>query len=63
MMRVTLGTNVLPADELVAVGQLAGHCFAVVSVTERELNDHPLKATLRGFGETIKEVGVWNESL
>jgi hypothetical protein len=60
---VTLDTNILPGDDLIAVGRRHGHCFAVVSVTEHELQEHPLAVTLHGLGETISELGVWNESL
>ena len=63
MTRITLDTNILPAEELIRAGGRLGHCFAVVSVTERELGEHPLNVSLQGLGETIAEVGVWNESL
>ena len=58
-----MDTNVLPATDVLVAGSQRGDDFKAVSVTVRELDGHPLKATLVAFGDPILEIGVWNESL
>jgi hypothetical protein len=58
---VTLDTNVLPGDDVLAVGRERGDQFAIASVTERELAGHPLRASLRFVDGPLPELGVWGE--
>lgn len=62
MAKVTLDTNVFPATELLAFGQNLGDTFAIVSVTQRELDGHPLHASVCRLGAPIAELAVWDES-
>lgn len=60
---ITLDTNVLPGDDVLAVGRQRGDEFRIVTVTARELDGHPIKAALIHLNEPIPETGVWGESL
>lgn len=59
-MRVTLDTNILPAEALITQAG-AGFEFAVVSVTTRELASSPFAIHLTPLGQ-IPEVGVFGDS-
>src|SRR5688572_28706033 len=60
-MKITLDTNVLPAEDLLVA---CGSCewdFAVISVTGRELVGTDLLVELKPLGK-IMETGVYGES-
>jgi len=61
MMKVTLDTGVLPADDLIEAAEPFGCEFVVVSVTAREVADTPYEVRLNDCGE-ILETAVWGES-
>jgi len=60
-MKVTFDTNILPADDLLAACSNHSFDFAVVSVTERELDGTDLLVELKPLGKVI-ETGVYGES-
>lgn len=60
-MKVTLDTNVLPAEDLLAACGDREWDFAVVSVTERELDGTDLLVQLKPL-RNIMETGVYGES-
>lgn len=60
-MRVTLDTNLVEADEIVNAGRRRGFEFAVVTVTQREVDNSPYVAYLKNL-DTITETAVWGES-
>jgi hypothetical protein len=61
VIRVTLGTNVLPASDLLALAMGRQIEFARVSVTDRELEGSNPSVQLTPFAE-VPEAAVWNES-
>ena len=58
---VTLDTNLLPADELVAKGVRLGINFSIASVTERELGRDDPRVEVQNLVRT-NETAVWDES-
>ena len=60
-MKITLDTNVLPADELLSDCRRLGWDVAVISVTSRELHDTSLEVSLSTLHE-VPEIFVWDES-
>ncbi len=62
MISVTLDTNILPADALVATVSSSNFEFAVVSVTDRELGASIDLAAPSSVGRVL-ETGVWGESV
>ena len=61
MIKVTLDTNVLPADDLVEAARELDCDFAVVTVTEREVEGTPFEVHLRPFA-VIPESAVYGEA-
>lgn len=61
MLKVTLDTNLLPADDLVASVPAERFEFAVVSVTDREMDGASQLATPTD-APRIPETMVWGES-
>jgi len=61
MKRVTLDTNMLPADDLLEAAQGRGFQFARVTVTDREVEGTQFQVHLVGLG-TVAETAVWDES-
>lgn len=61
MKRVTLDTNVLPADKVLQAAEGLGFEFVLVSVSNRELAGTDIEVTLENF-ETVPETAVWGES-
>lgn len=59
--KITLDTNVLPANELLACAERLGLDVAVVSVTEREVEGTPFEVELRPL-VTVNETGVYGEA-
>lgn len=59
MKKITFDTNIFPLDDLLFKDKPVE--IAVVSVTDRELENHTLSAELRKL-KNIKETGVWDES-
>lgn len=57
-MKVTLDTNVIPADSLIAAAKGLGFEFCVTTVTDRELLTYSKKSGL----PAIYETAVWGES-
>ena len=62
MISVTLDTNILPADALVAAVPSGDFEFAVVSVTDRELGASTDLAASSSVTR-VPETGVWGESV
>ena len=62
MISVTLDTNILPADTLLAAVPNANFEFAVVSVTDRELGVSTDLAASSSVSR-VPETGVWGESV
>lgn len=62
MISVTLDTNILPADTLLAAVPNANFEFAVVSVTDRELGVSTDLAASASVSR-VPETGVWGESV
>jgi len=60
-MKITLDTNILSADDLISSCKNCGWDFAVVSVTEREVEGTSYQVKIKPIGK-ILETGVWNES-
>ena len=60
-MRVTIDTSVLPAEEVLAVCRGCGFDYAVVSVTEREVEGSSFETQLRAV-ERLTETAVCGES-
>ena len=63
MKKVTLDTNVLPPDEILQTAQDLDYEFAVVTVTEREIEGTDIQVSLEKLGKAIFETAVWDESL
>lgn len=61
MTRVTLDTGVLPAEDLLQAARHLDCDFAVVSVTERELEGTRFEVHLEPLGK-VPETGVYGES-
>jgi hypothetical protein len=61
MTKVTLDTNVLPADDLIQAARPFECEFAVVTVTAREVEGTPYEIHLAPC-TTINETSVWGES-
>ncbi len=61
MIKITLDTNVLPAEDLLAAASEFDCDFAVVSVTEREVDGTPFEVHLQPFGR-VHENGVYSEA-
>lgn len=61
LLKVTLDTNVLPADDLMAIAAARGIEVAVVTVTEREVRGTGFQVALKPMA-IIPETGVWDES-
>lgn len=61
MKRVTLDTNLLPAEELLEAARGRGFQFARVTVTDREVERTQFQVHLVGLG-TVAETAVWGES-
>lgn len=61
LLKVTLDTNVLPADDLMAIAAARGIDVAVVTVTEREVRGTGFQVALKPM-TVIPETGVWDES-
>lgn len=57
-MKVTLDTNILPADDLIASVLPGLFEFAIVSVTDREIGGSATQVNISNIPETM----VWNES-
>lgn len=62
MISVTLDTNILPADAVVAAVPSSDFEFAVVSVTDRELGASTNLAASSSVSR-VPETGVWGESV
>ncbi len=62
MINVTLDTNILPADDLIAVVPADRFEFGVVSVTERELQASPDLVPAASVNR-VPETAVWGESV
>jgi hypothetical protein len=62
VISVTLDTNILPADALVAAVPRADFEFAVVSVTDRELGASTDLAAPSSVSR-VPKTGVWGESV
>lgn len=60
-MKVTFDTNILPANDLLAACSNYSFDFAVVSVTERELDSTDLLVELKPL-DKVMETGVYGES-
>jgi hypothetical protein len=60
-MKITLDTNILPADDLLIAPVSKDWEFAVVSVTEREVKDTDIQIGLKPLGKVL-ETGIWGES-
>lgn len=61
MTTVTIDTNVLPAEDLLAAGRKQGFIFAVATVTEREVHGTNLAASIVKIRH-LPEPGVYGES-
>ena len=57
-MKVTLDTNILPADDLIASVLPGLFEFAIVSVTDREMGGSATQVNISNIPETM----VWDES-
>ncbi len=57
-MKITLDTNIIPADPTINSADGLGYDFKVTSVTDRELKSFDRKAEL----PSIYETAVWGES-
>lgn len=57
-MKVTLDTNILPADDLIASVPSGQFEFAIVSVTDREMGGSATQVNISNIPETM----VWDES-
>jgi len=62
MISVTIDTNILPADALVAAVPSTDFEFAVVSVTDREVGTSTDLAASSSVSRVL-ETGVWGESV
>lgn len=62
MKRVTIDTNVLPADDLIERAKSKWWDIAIASVTERELGHGDTRLQVSGLGKVL-EVAVLGESL
>lgn len=62
MPKITLDTNILPADDLRSALEPRGFNFAVVSVTERELGGSDLRVELQHL-RAVEEPFVWGEGV
>lgn len=60
LLKVTLDTNVLPADDLMAIAAARRIDVAVVTVSEREVRGTKF-AVLKPM-TAVPEIGVWDES-
>ena len=60
-MKITLDTNILPADDLLSTCKNRGWDFTVVSVTSREMEGTDFQISLVALGK-ITETGVYGES-
>ena len=61
MKRVTIDTNVLPADDLIELAKSRGWDVAIASVTERELGHGDTRLQEEGLGKVF-EIAVVGES-
>ncbi len=61
MLRVTLDTNVLPADDLIERTNGCDVEFAIVSVTAREVRDTSFEVSITPL-QVVPERVVWDES-
>lgn len=60
MIRITLDTSVLPAEDLVHAAQHLDCDFAVVTVTEREVEGTRFEAQLKPY-TIVHEIGTYTE--
>ena len=58
-MKVTLDTNILPADDLIALVLPGLFEFSIVSVTDREMGGSATQVNISNIPETM----VWDASL
>jgi len=61
MKSVSIGTDCLPADELIEHAKLSGYDVAITSVTERELGSNIEKFLKAGFNQILETIFL-NES-
>ena len=57
-MKITLDTNILPADDLIALVPSGQFEFAIVSVTDGEMGGSATQVDISNIPETM----VWDES-
>lgn len=61
MKRITLDTNILPAEDILASAEKFDWDVAIVSVTEREIEGSDLQVHLQRI-QTVAEAGVYGEA-
>jgi len=62
MKKITIDTNILPADDIVKKCKESGYEYAIVSVTNREVSGSDFEKDLNNI-HRILETAVWDESL